>query len=72
MSRSDGLVRLVSTAFHKFSRDPQSRANASRHLLSATIALCAEHNDLGEVALITAETLATLKQQDRIAERSVG
>lgn len=72
MNRSDGLVQLVSKAFRKYSREPQAREHSSRHLLMATIALCAEHNDLGEVALITAQTLATIKQQDRLEERSAG
>lgn len=72
MNRSDGLVQLVSKAFRKYSRDPDVRAYSSRHLLMAAIALCAEHNDLGDVALITAETLTTLKQQNRMTERSVG
>lgn len=72
MSKADGLFRLVCVAFRKYSRDPQTRAYSARHLLSCSIALCAEHNDLGAVALITAETLAELKRQDRLAERSVG
>jgi hypothetical protein len=72
MTRSDGLLQLISKTFRKYSRDPESRAYSSRHLLSAALALAAEHNDLGEVALITAETLTTLKQQDRLAERSSG
>lgn len=72
MTRSDGLVRLVSAAFRKYSRDPETRAYASRHLLQAAMALCAQHNDLGEVGLIAAETLTTLKQSDRLTERSAG
>lgn len=72
MNRTDDLVRLAASAFRKYSRDPQVRAYSSRHLLSAALALCAEHNDLGEVSLFVAETLTTLKQSERAAERSAG
>ena len=72
MNRTDDLVRLTSVAFGKYCRDPEVRAYSSRHLLSAAVALCAEHNDLGEVALCLADALTALKQQDRLAERSTG
>lgn len=72
MNRTDGLFRFVASAFRKYSRDPESRAYSTRHMVQSSLALCAEHNDLGEVALICAETLAELKRQDRLTERSVG
>jgi len=65
MTRTDGLIRYVSTMFRRYSRDPATRTNSSRLMMTALIALCAEHNGLGETGLMVAEALAGLKAEER-------
>jgi hypothetical protein len=40
MNRTDGLFRLMSVAFRRYSRDPESRAYSARHLLSGFLWAC--------------------------------
>jgi hypothetical protein len=71
-TKSDALVRMMNTAFRRYSREPDTRISSARHMLSCALAIYAEHGDLGATALHTAEVLAELKRQEREDERATG
>lgn len=67
---ADGLFRLASVAMRRYSREPDSRAQAARMIVAAAICLLAEETSPGEAALATSETLAELAQRKRRSARA--
>lgn len=61
---NSGLVRLIEVALRRHGSDADGSASA-RMLMTAAIALYAEHATPGDVALLASETVATLAQRNR-------
>ena len=59
-----GLIHLIEVALRRHGSDPDG-ASSARLLMTAAIALYAEHAAPGDVALTASETLATLVQRNR-------
>lgn len=72
MNKADGLIRLISASFRRYSRDPDVRPVAARNLVLASIALYAEHASPADVALVAAEAVTEVARQDRIQSRAAG
>ena len=63
-----GLLRMLSVAVRRYSRDPETRAASARHMLAASINLYAAHTSAGEAALTASEVLSDMA----VAERKRG
>jgi hypothetical protein len=61
----DEAFRLVMVAVRRYSRDPGSRAQSARLLMTSAIALYASETSVAEVAVASAEAVATLTQIER-------
>lgn len=65
----EGLLRFVSIGLRRYSREPDSRANSARLMMSAAIRLFAEETTAGEAALTASEIFAELSAEQRKADR---
>jgi hypothetical protein len=65
VSDVDGLLRLLNVGFRRYAREPETRAESSRLILNAAVALHAAHTSPAEAALAAAEALGPVAASAR-------
>ena len=61
----DGIIRLATIALHRFTRDPETRAASSLHLLRYAVRLHASVTSPGDAALAAGEVVGELAVEER-------
>jgi hypothetical protein len=65
VSDVDGLLRLINIAFRRYARDPDSRVNSSRLMLTAALSLHAEHTTAAQAADVADQVIDAIEAAER-------
>jgi hypothetical protein len=65
VSNADGFLRLINIAFRRYARDPESRVNSSRIMLTAALSLHAEHTNAAQAADVADQVIDAIEAAER-------